>query len=76
MTERALSLNEFMDAVRPTLEAQVDEWILEQSPADRRLLMLQRERIVRELVRTTEIVNLRHRLAEAEARLKPRLVED
>jgi hypothetical protein len=47
---------------------------LEQPAEDRLLLMRHRERLVKELVTATRIRNLEARLAEAEARLKPRLV--
>jgi hypothetical protein len=71
----ALTADEFMIAIRPELERQVDEMILSQPPHERRLLMRHREILIREYARSTELVNLRHRLAEAEARLRPRLVE-
>jgi hypothetical protein len=62
-------------AIQPELEREVDEMILAQPAHERPLLMKHRETLIRELARTTEIANLRHRLAQAEERLKPRLVE-
>jgi len=73
--DRPLTLDEFMIAIRPELERQIDEFLLAQTPADRALLARHRNRLVDKLADCTKIANLEKRLAEAEARLKPRLVE-
>jgi hypothetical protein len=75
MTERSLSHDDFMDLIQPELERQVDEVILAAPPQERAALMLRREQILRALTHATEVANLRHRLAQAEARLRPRLAE-
>jgi hypothetical protein len=41
-----------------------------------RIVLLRREQILRELTHATEVANLRHRLAQAEVRLRPRLVSE
>jgi hypothetical protein len=71
----ALTVSEFVELIRPEIERQVDEMILSQPTSERPLLLKHRELLIRECSRSTEIANLRHRLAEAEARLRPRLVE-
>ena len=77
MTEQALTLDEFMIAIRPTVEADVYEQILAcDDPVGRRLLMRHRSLIVGKMLDAIRIANLERRLAEAEARLKPRLVEN
>jgi hypothetical protein len=76
MTERPLSHDEFMGLIAPELERHVDEAILSTPPETRPALMLRREQILRELTHATEVANLRHRLAQAEARLRPRLMSE
>lgn len=76
MTDQPLGLEEFLDAIRPELEHQVDQLIQDQDdPADRELFRRHRAQILRELIHAVRRRNLEHRLAEAEARLRPRLVE-
>ena len=70
-----LTVDEFMDQIRPELERQIDEMILAQPASERPLLIRHRETLIREYARTTEVANLRHRLREAEERLRPKLVE-
>jgi hypothetical protein len=62
-------------AIRPQIECQIDAWILSHPPEDWALLMRARERVVDKALDTARIINLERRLTEAEARLKPRLVE-
>ena len=76
MSERALSLDEFLEAIRPEVERNVDEQILaEPDPEGRRLMMKCRSMIVGKMLDLIRIENLKRRLAETEARLRPRLVE-
>jgi hypothetical protein len=68
-------LDEFMSDIEPALEDQVDRIIrAENDPMVRLALIRQRGEILREYVHATRRANLEHRLREAEARLKPRLV--
>ena len=77
MTEQALTLDEFMVAIRPTIEADVDARIAaEADPQGRRMLLQHRSVIVGKMLDDIKIRNLERRLAEAEARLRPRLVEN
>jgi hypothetical protein len=63
--------------IRPEIEANVDRQIAaEPDPEGRRLLMKRRATIVSKMLDSIRIRNLEHRLAEAEARLRLRLVED
>jgi hypothetical protein len=76
MTEKALSIDQFMDVIEPQLAQQVDEMILRQPDQDMRLMLMRgREKILREYRNATLIANLRARIAELEARLKPRAVQ-
>ena len=75
MTER-LSVDEFLQAIRPELEYQVDQMICAQPLADRLVLMRHREQILERVITMNRIRNLEYRLAEAEARLRPRLVHE
>jgi hypothetical protein len=75
MTTYDLSVDDFMTLIIPQLEEQVDEFIAAQPIADRPAMMRQRKQLVGQLFTATKIHNLERRLAEAEARLKPRLVE-
>src|SRR5687768_14121943 len=69
-----LTVDEFVEAVRPTVERDVDEQIMAcDDPVGRRLLMRHRGLIVGKMLDAIRIANLERRLAEAEARLKPRL---
>jgi hypothetical protein len=77
MTEQALTLDEFMVAIRPTIEADIDAQIAaEPDPEGRALLRRYRSVLIGKALDANRIANLEHRLAEAEARLKPRLVEE
>ena len=72
-----MTVNEFVEAIRPELEHQVDQMILQEPDLqDRLLLMRHRDKIVRAYATQVRIANLEHRLAEADARLRPRLVEN
>jgi hypothetical protein len=76
MTDRPLSLDEYMREIRPYLEQQVDAQILAVPELEDRLtLMRYREQILRKYAEVIHRRNLEHRLAEAEARLRPHLVE-
>ena len=62
---------------RPEVERNVYEQIMAcDDPAGRRMLMRHRGLILSKMLDAIKIANLEHRLAEAEARLRPRLVED
>jgi hypothetical protein len=64
------TVNEFVELIKPEVERDVFEQIKAcDDPAARRLLMRHRSLIVK-------IANLERRLAEAEERLRPRLVEN
>jgi hypothetical protein len=69
-----LSVEEFVDLMLPEIERQVDELIESQAdPVDREILRRHRARLVHESVQATRIANYKHRLACAEARLRPAL---
>jgi hypothetical protein len=71
------AVNEFVELIRPEVERGVDEQILAcDDPVGRRLLMRHRGLIVDKMLDAIRIANLERRLAEAEARLKPRLLEN
>jgi hypothetical protein len=71
------SVDEFVELIRPMVERDVDDQILaEPDPEGRRVMMRYRSVIVGKMLDHVRIQNLQHRLAEAEARLKPRLVEN
>jgi hypothetical protein len=74
--DRELSVPEIMVAIGPELEHQIDEWILAQDAEDRPLLIRNREKILREFVRATELANWRARCELLEQRLRPHLVEE
>jgi hypothetical protein len=76
MTEQALTLDQFLEAIRPELERQVDEMVLAQPLPERMLLMARREQILREYTAAVRIAKLEHHNRELEARLRPRLVEE
>jgi hypothetical protein len=76
LTEQPLSLDEFLAAIQPELEREVDEMILAQPAHARALLMARREQILREYTAAVRIANLERRNRELEARLRPRLVEE
>jgi hypothetical protein len=76
MAAHRRSIDESMELLEPELEHQVDQMILSAPDPDTRLAMMaNRERILREYRQATLIANLRYRLAEAEARLRPTLVQ-
>ena len=75
MSGQDLSVDDFMILIIPCLEEQVDEMIAAQPIIERPNLMRQRKQLVGQLFTATKIANLEYRLAQAEARLKPRLVE-
>jgi hypothetical protein len=70
-----LSVDDFMTLVLPQLEEQVNEFIAAQPIAEQPAMMRQRNELVGQLFAATKIYNLERRLAETEARLRPRLVE-
>jgi hypothetical protein len=77
MTDRALTLDEFMLAIRPEIERQIDAQIAAEVDHEfRAVLMRCRGLLVSKAVDATRIANLERKLAEAEARLRPRLVEN
>ena len=64
-------------AIRPTIEADLDQQIeAEPDPEVRALMRRDRAVLIGKALDATRITNLQHRLAEAEARLRPRLVEE
>jgi hypothetical protein len=70
------TVNEFAELIKPEVERDVFEQIKAcDDPAARRLLMRHRGLIVGKMLDAIKIQNLELRLAEAEAKLKPRLVE-
>jgi hypothetical protein len=70
------SIDESMELLEPELEHQVNQMILRVPDLEMRAALLaQRERILREFRQKTLIANLHYRLAEAEARLRPTLVQ-
>jgi hypothetical protein len=73
--DRELSIPEFMDEIGPELARRVDEWILAQDAEDRPLLIRNREKIIREFTRATELANWKARCERLEQRLRPQLVE-
>jgi hypothetical protein len=77
MTESSLSVPEFMAAIRPELERQVDEMILAQPEHEQKLLRKYRSVLIRQAMLATEAANWRRRAELAEEqlqRLQPRLV--
>ena len=75
MSRQDLSVDDFMILVQPELEHQVDTMIAAQPIAEQPFLLRRRGLILDQLATATRIANLEYRLAEAEARLRPRLVE-
>ena len=72
-----MDIDEFMAAITPEIEADVDAQIAAvPDPEDRRLLMRYRSVIVGKMVDSVKIANLQRKLDEAEARLRPHLVEN
>ena len=71
-----LSVDDFMILVQPELEYQVDTMIAAQPITEQPFLLRRRGLILSQLATATRIANLEYRLAEAEARLRPRLVEE
>jgi hypothetical protein len=70
------SVDETMELLEPELEHQVDQMILSEPDLEVRLAMMaNRDKILHEYRQATLTANLRHRLAEAEARLRPTLVQ-
>jgi hypothetical protein len=70
-----LSVDDFLILIRPQLEQQVDEFIAAQPITERPAMIRQRKELLGQLITATKIYNLERRLAEIEARLRPRLVE-
>jgi hypothetical protein len=70
-----MSVDDFLLLIRPQLEQQVDEFIAAQPIAERPAMIRQRGSLLGQLITATKIANLEYRLAETEARLRPRLVE-
>ena len=66
-----------MNAIPPEIEADFDRMAAaEPDPQVRSLLRRDRAVILSKALDAIRIVNLQHRLAEAEGRLRPRLVEE
>jgi hypothetical protein len=77
MTTYDRTVEEFVALIKPEIEANVDAQIAaEPDPEGRQLLMSCRSIIVGKMLDAIKIANLERRLAEAAARLKPRLVEN
>jgi hypothetical protein len=76
VSERALTVDEYLEAIRPEIENDVDTWIMGHPPEVRRILMRAREELIAKTMIANKIETLERRLAEAEARLKPRLVQE
>jgi hypothetical protein len=77
MADRALTLDQFMVAIRPEIERQIDEQIAAEPDHDlRQALRKYRSILISKTLDETRIANLERKLSEAEERLKPRLVED
>jgi hypothetical protein len=75
MTETALSIEQFLQTIRPWLEQEVDARILvEPELKDRLVLMRHREQIIRTYVEATRRRCLEARVAKLEQRLRPRIV--
>jgi hypothetical protein len=75
MTDKALTIDQFVAAIEDDLAHEVDQMILRAPDQDIRLILMRnREKILREYRTHTLIANLRARNAELEARLQPRLV--
>jgi hypothetical protein len=72
------TVEEFIEEVaRPEIERQLDELIATlPNPRARQALAAQRKEIAERLVDQSKIRNLEHRLADAEARLTPRMPGD
>jgi hypothetical protein len=71
------TVDEFVELIRPEIEADVDAQIAaEPDHGLRAMLVKYRSVLVSKAVDETRIANLQRRLTEAEARLKPRLVEN
>jgi FKBP-type peptidyl-prolyl cis-trans isomerase (trigger factor) len=76
MTDQALTLDEFMEAIRPSIEQQIDERIAAEPDHElRQALRKYRSVLISKTMDETRIANLERKLAEAEARLRPRLLE-
>jgi hypothetical protein len=76
MADRALTLDEFMEAIRPEIERDVDEQIAAEPDHEfRQVLVKYRSVLISKALDATRIANLERKLAETEARLKPRLVQ-
>jgi hypothetical protein len=70
------TIAEFVELIRPEVEADIDRQIAaEPDPEGRRLMTRYRSVIVSKMLDSIRIRNLERRLAETEARLRPRLVE-
>jgi hypothetical protein len=71
-----MDIDEFVETIRPEVEADVDRQIAaEPDPDLRRMLARHRGVLIGKALDATRIANLKYRLAEVEARLRPRLVE-
>ena len=70
-----LTVAEFVELIRPTVEADVDAQIAaEPDPEGRRFMTRYRNVLIGKALDGVRSANLERRLAEAEARLRPRLV--
>jgi FKBP-type peptidyl-prolyl cis-trans isomerase (trigger factor) len=76
MADRALTLDEFVLAIRPAVERQIDERIAAEPDHQlRQALRKYRSILISKTLDETRIANLERKLAETEARLRPRLME-
>ena len=72
-----MDIDEFVAAIRPTVEHDIDAQIAaEPDPEFRRTLKRYRSVIISKQLDVIKIENLRRKLDEAEARLRPHLVEN
>jgi hypothetical protein len=69
------SVEEYVQAIRPELERDIDEQIAAQTDPEWRAIMKRhRARLIHESMQACRIANYRHRMEHFEARLRPALV--
>jgi hypothetical protein len=72
-----MDLEAFIEAIRPTIEADIDAQIeAEHDPEARALLRRCRGMLISKALDATRILNLERRNRELERRLRPRLVQE
>jgi hypothetical protein len=76
----SMDLEAFIEAIRPTIEADIDAQIeAEPDPAARKLMRFSRAMVIDKALDATRIANLQAKLGTAEdrlARLEPQLVKE